>query len=77
MRGWSVVMVGWGNDFRQPSADGLKSAEALWTIAVSLLLVWLVGIVSSSTFGGALHLLLPLALVAYVVSRIEQERADS
>ena len=70
-------MVGWGNDFRQTNPSGLKSAEALWTVAVSLLLLWLVGIVSSSTFGGALHLLLPLALVAYLVSRIQQERADS
>jgi hypothetical protein len=70
-------MVGWGNDFRQTSGDQLKSAEPLWTIAVSLLLVWLVGMVSSNAFGGALHLLLPLALVAYVGSRMQQERVDS
>jgi hypothetical protein len=70
-------MMGWGNHFRQTSADDLKSAEPLWTIAVSLWLMWVVGMASSCTFGGILHLLLPLALVAYVGSRMQQERVDS
>lgn len=70
-------MVGWGNHFRRTSVPELKSATPLWTIAVSLWLLWLVGIVSSSTVGGALHFLLPLALVAYIVSRIQRENADS
>ena len=70
-------MVGWGNHFRQTSAPELKSPPPLWTVAVSLLLLWLVGIASSSTVGGALHFLLPLALVAYIASRIQQENADS
>jgi hypothetical protein len=70
-------MVGWGNHFQQANADDLKSAAPLWTIAVILLLLWLVGMVSSSTVGGVLHLLLPLALLACIVSLIQRERADS
>jgi len=70
-------MAVWGNHFRQTSAPELKSPPPLWTVAVSLLLLWLVGIASSSTVGGALHFLLPLALVACIVSRIQQENADS
>lgn len=70
-------MVGWGNQTRQASAPELKSAAPLWTVASILLSLWLVGIVSSSTFGGALHFLLPLALVAYIASHIQQENADS
>ena len=70
-------MVGWGNQFQQTGADELKSDAPLWTIAVILLLLWLVGMVSSSTLGGGLHLLLPLALVVYIFSRSQQEPHDS
>jgi hypothetical protein len=70
-------MTGWGLQFLETSGDELKSANTLWTIAVILLLVWLVGIVSSTTVGGYLHILLPLALVACTVSVIQRERADS
>ena len=70
-------MVGWGNHFRRTSVPELKSAPPLWTIAVCLCVMWVVGMASSCTFGGTLHLLLPLALVAYVGSRKQQERVDS
>ena len=46
----------------------------LWTIAVLLLLLWLVGMVSSYTLGGFIHVLLLLA-VAAVLIRIIQGRA--
>ena len=42
----------------------------LWTIFVILLILWLVGIVSSYTLGGFIHLLLILAVVALVVQLI-------
>ncbi|MGH7724840.1 MAG: lmo0937 family membrane protein [Candidatus Eiseniibacteriota bacterium] len=45
----------------------------LWTIAVLLLLMWLVGMVSSYTLGGFIHVLLLLA-VAAVLIRIIQGR---
>ena len=46
----------------------------LWTIFVILLLLWLVGVVSSYTLGGFIHLLLVLALVVMVI-RIIQGRS--
>jgi hypothetical protein len=45
----------------------------LWTIFVILLVLWLLGIVSSYTFGGFIHLLLVLA-IAVVLIRIIQGR---
>lgn len=39
----------------------------LWTIFVVLLVLWLLGLVSSYTLGGYIHLLLVLALVVLLV----------
>jgi hypothetical protein len=38
----------------------------LWTLFVILLVLWLVGVVSSYTLGGFIHILLVLAVVALV-----------
>ncbi len=38
----------------------------LWTLFIVLLMLWLLGIVSSYTVGGFVHLLLVLALVALI-----------
>jgi phage-related holin len=40
----------------------------LWTIFVILLVLWLVGLVSSYTFGGFIHLLLVLAVIVLVIN---------
>jgi len=45
----------------------------LWTICVILVIMWLLGMVSSYTLGGFLHLLLVLA-IAVVLIRIIQGR---
>ena len=45
----------------------------LWTIFVLLIVMWLLGMVSSYTLGGFLHLLLVLA-VAVVLIRLIQGR---
>jgi hypothetical protein len=34
----------------------------LWTIFVTLLVLWLLGVVSANTFGGFIHVLLALAV---------------
>ncbi|HEX3085880.1 MAG TPA: lmo0937 family membrane protein [Pyrinomonadaceae bacterium] len=47
----------------------------LWTIFVILLVLWLVGLVSSYTMGGFIHLLLVLALVVLVLNLITGRRA--
>jgi hypothetical protein len=39
----------------------------LYTIAVVLMLLWLIGLVSSYTLGGALHLMLIIAIILIVL----------
>jgi hypothetical protein len=43
----------------------------LWTIAVVLLILWALGLVSSYTMGGFIHLLLIIALVVVVVGFLQ------
>jgi uncharacterized protein DUF5670 len=43
----------------------------LWTIAVILLVLWLLGMVSSYTLGGFIHILLVLAVIAVLVRLIQ------
>ncbi|HLM83761.1 MAG TPA: lmo0937 family membrane protein [Candidatus Bathyarchaeia archaeon] len=43
----------------------------LWTIIVILFVLWLIGLLSSYTFGGLLHLLLIVAVVLLVVRLIQ------
>ncbi len=38
----------------------------LWTLFVILLVLWLVGVVSSYTLGGFIHILLVLAVVSLI-----------
>jgi hypothetical protein len=47
----------------------------LWTIAVILFVLWLLGLVTSYTLGGFIHLLLVLALVVIVVRVLQGRRA--
>jgi len=46
----------------------------LWTLFVVLLVLWLLGIVSSYTLGGFIHILLVLAVVALVLQLISGRR---
>ena len=43
----------------------------LWTIAVVLLILWLLGMVSSYTLGGFIHILLVLAIVVVLIRVIQ------
>jgi len=46
----------------------------LWTIFVILLLLWVVGLVSSYTFGGLIYLLLVAALVVLLIQLLSGRR---
>jgi len=46
----------------------------LWTIAVLLVVMWLLGMVSSYTLGGFLHLLLVLAIIVVLINIIQGRR---
>ena len=43
----------------------------LWTIAVILVILWLLGLVSSYTMGGFIHILLIVALIVVVVNILQ------
>ncbi len=46
----------------------------LWTIFVILLIMWLLGMVSSYTLGGFIHILLLIALVILLIRVISGRR---
>lgn len=43
----------------------------LWTIAVILLVLWVLGLVSSYTLGGFIHLLLVVAVIVVLIRVIQ------
>ncbi len=47
----------------------------LYTIAVILLVLWLLGLVTSYTLGGFIHVLLVLAVIAVVINLINGRKA--
>jgi hypothetical protein len=46
----------------------------LWTIAVILIVLWLLGLVTSYTMGGIIHVLLVIAIIVVVVGFIQRRR---
>ena len=46
----------------------------LWTIAVILIVLWLLGLVTSYTMGGFIHALLVIAIIVVVVGFIQGRR---
>ena len=46
----------------------------LWTIAIVLTVLWLLGLVSSYTMGGYIHLLLLLAIAVMLIRIIQGRR---
>ncbi len=43
----------------------------LWTIAVVLIILWLLGLMTSYTMGGFIHLLLVIAVIVILVRLIQ------
>lgn len=46
----------------------------LWTLAVILVVLWLLGMISSYTLGGFVHILLVVALVVVVLQLLQGRR---
>ena len=53
---------------------GRKENKMLWTIAVLLLILWFLGMISSYTMGGFIHILLLLAIVTVLIRVIQGRR---
>ena len=47
----------------------------LWTIAVILVILWLLGLLSSHAMGGFIHILLVVAVIMVLVRVIQGRRA--
>jgi hypothetical protein len=47
----------------------------LWTITIILFLLWIVGLVSSYTLGGWIHILLVLAVIVLIFNLLSGRRA--
>jgi hypothetical protein len=48
--------------------------DLLWTVAIILLVLWLLGLVTSYTLGGFIHILLVLAIVVVLIRVIQGRR---
>jgi Family of unknown function (DUF5670) len=59
---------------RSRTKEKEEGVKMLWTIFVVLVVLWLLGIVTSYTMGGFIHLLLLLAVVVLVI-RLFQGRS--
>jgi len=46
----------------------------LWTIAMILIILWVLGLVSSYTMGGLIHILLVIAIVVVLLNVIQGRR---
>jgi len=51
-----------------------EEGTVLWTIFVILLVLWLLGLVSSYTMGGYIHILLLLAVAVLLIRLIQGRR---
>jgi uncharacterized membrane protein YtjA (UPF0391 family) len=70
------MAVGWcegapaSPGWKQITATKEKENHMLYTIAVVLIILWLLGLVTSYTMGGLIHILLVIALVMVLVNFI-------
>ena len=75
---WAEI---WGGCLRDGRArrmlrerSALKGAIMLWTIVLILLVLWAVGLVTSTTMGGLIHFLLVAAVIVVLVRLIQGRR---
>ena len=47
----------------------------MWTIALILIILWVLGLVSSYTMGGFIHILLVIAVIVVLINIIQGRRA--
>jgi hypothetical protein len=48
--------------------------DLLWTLAIILLVLWLLGLVTSFTLGGFIHILLVVAIIVVLIRVIQGRR---
>jgi hypothetical protein len=60
-------------DCTSSGAEG-ETMDLLWTVAVILVILWLLGLVTSYTLGGFVHILLLLAIIVILIRVIQRRR---
>ncbi len=60
---------------RNAKGSGGDNKTMLWTIFVILIVLWLLGLVTSYTLGGFIHILLVIAIVVALIQIISGRRA--
>jgi hypothetical protein len=63
-----------GTASHEGTCDLTERNFMLWTIFVILLVLWLLGLVSSYTLGGFIHILLVIAIVVLILQLIQGRR---
>jgi Family of unknown function (DUF5670) len=63
-----------GTASHEATCDSTERNLMLWTIFVILLVLWLLGLVSSYTLGGFIHILLVIAIVVLILQLIQGRR---
>jgi hypothetical protein len=61
-------------DPRLGTHNELRRFQMLWTIFVILLVLWLLGMITSYTMGGFIHILLVVAIVVVLIRVIQGRR---
>jgi asparagine N-glycosylation enzyme membrane subunit Stt3 len=67
--------VGAKTDRNRPALDSVKGIKMLYTIAVILLIAWLLGIVGTYSVGAFVHVLLVVAIVLFLVGIVNGRRS--
>jgi uncharacterized protein DUF5670 len=63
-------------EWRQPCRTSILGERLmLWTITIILFILWIVGLVSSYTLGGWIHILLVLAIIVLIFNLMSGRRA--
>src|SRR5579862_1262449 len=72
----NVLVPGLTRPARDNEIYGIEEAsmDLLWTLAIILLILWLLGLVTSYTLGGFIHILLVLAIVVVLIRVIQGRR---
>lgn len=53
----------------------IQENDMLWTITIILFILWIVGMVSSYTLGGWIHILLVLAIIVLIFNLMSGRRS--
>jgi len=48
----------------------------LWTIFIILIILWFLGFITATTFGGTIHVLLVIALIIFIIQMIGGRRTN-